>query len=88
MWILELAFDLTNDDERLARRPQHRERLKAHHAAGVVPYAGPLAGGAGAVVLWDVPDEGTVRELMAQDPYYSSPNMTEVSLRGWETLPL
>jgi uncharacterized protein len=88
MWIYELSFDLSNDEERLALRPQHRERLKAHHAAGVIPYAGPLASGDGAVVLWDVPDEATVRAHIADDPYYAAPNITEVSLREWDTLPL
>jgi uncharacterized protein YciI len=88
MWIHEVAFDLANDEERLALRGQHRDRLAVLHADGIVPYAGPLAGGAGAVVLWDLPDARSVREMLARDPYYGAPSITEVSLREWDLLAL
>ena len=88
MWILELAFDPPEHPERLARRPAHRELLSRLHAEGAVPYGGPLADGSGAVILWDLPDEASVRERMATDPYYGAPSVTEVSLRAWDPLPL
>ena len=50
--------------------------------------AGPLASGDGAVVVWDVPDEATLREHLAEDPYYAAPSVSEVSLREWDTSPL
>jgi uncharacterized protein YciI len=88
MWIVELAFDPPETPERLALRPQHRERLAVHHAAGEVVMAGPLASGAGAVMVWEGRDEEAVRELMVQDPYYTTPSVTVVSVREWGPLPL
>lgn len=88
MWILELAFDPPAHEERLARRPAHRDLLQAFHADGAVLHAGPLADGSGAVIVWDLPDEASVREHMAQDPYYDAPSVTVASLREWDNLPL
>ncbi|GIE89561.1 YciI family protein [Actinoplanes regularis] len=45
MWIVELTF--TEDPERLAARPAHRELLTALHEAGTVRMAGPLADDSG-----------------------------------------
>jgi uncharacterized protein YciI len=88
MWIVELAFDLPEAPERIALRPQHRERLKAHHAAGEIVMAGPLTDGTGAVMVWTAPDETTLRALMAQDPYYETTSVSVASVREWDPLPL
>jgi uncharacterized protein YciI len=88
MWIVELAFELPEAPERIALRPQHRERLKAHRAAGELVMAGPLTDGTGAFMVWTGPDEASVRALMAHDPYYEAPSVTVASLREWEPLPL
>lgn len=88
MWILELAFDPPGHPDRMAARPAHREVLKQLHAQGVVPYAGPMADERTGLVLWDLPDEASVREQMARDPYYEVPGVAVVSLRKWDTLPL
>jgi uncharacterized protein YciI len=88
MWIVELAFELPAPPERMALRPQHRERLKAHKAAGELVMAGPLTDGTGAFMVWTGPDEESVRALMAQDPYYTAPSVSVASLREWDPLPL
>jgi uncharacterized protein len=88
MWILELAFDPPDHEGRLARRPAHRAMLAELHAEGAVVQAGPLTDGSGAVVVWDLPDEASVRDRMARDPYYGAPSVGVLSLREWDTLPL
>ena len=88
MWIVELVFDPPEAEERLALRPAHRERLKVHHAAGELVMAGPLVSGEGGVMVWDLPDEPSLRAVLAQDPYYDTPSIVEVRLHEWDPIPL
>lgn len=83
MIVLELAF--SDSSQRLAARPAHRDRLVALHAAGRLVLAGPLADDSGALLVFRG-DRAEVSELMAADPYYTTPGVTVVSLREW--LPL
>jgi beta-phosphoglucomutase-like phosphatase (HAD superfamily)/uncharacterized protein YciI len=79
MWIVELAF--TDEPERLAARPAHRELLTALHAEGTVRMSGPLADDPGAVLVFDVPDRGTLDRLLDGDPYFRTPGV-QVALRS------
>ncbi len=80
MIVVELAF--TQDDRRLAARPAHRERLAALRESGRLLAAGPLADDSGALLIFTT-DEETVTAILADDPYYSTPGVTVVSLRSW-----
>ncbi|MCW3814945.1 YciI family protein [Micromonospora sp. DR5-3] len=80
MVVLELAF--TDDERRLAARPAHRERLARLHAEGRLAAAGPWQDDSGAMLVFRV-DVAAVREIMAADPYYTTPGVTVVSLRPW-----
>lgn len=81
MWIVELAF--TDVPDRLAARPAHRERITALHAEGKVRISGPLADDSGAVLVFDVPDRPALDELLAADPYYTTPGVEVVRIREW-----
>jgi uncharacterized protein YciI len=82
MWIVELAF--TDEPERLAARPAHRALLTKLHEAGVVRMAGPLADDSGAVIVLDLPDGAAVDDLLAADPYFTTPGVTVRHTRRWE----
>ncbi|MBB4742661.1 uncharacterized protein YciI [Actinoplanes octamycinicus] len=81
MWIVELAFGA--EPERLAARPAHRELLGKLHAAGTVRMAGPLADDSGAVIVLDTADP---QEVLRNDPYFSTPGVTVVSVREWHPI--
>lgn len=85
MYVLELAFD--DDERRLAARPAHRERLARLHAEGVLMAAGPWADDSGALLILRT-DEPGLREIIAADPYYSTPGVTVVGYRRWTPLAL
>lgn len=82
MWMVELAF--TDDPERIAARPAHRERLRALHAEGIVRMAGPWADDSGAVIVVDVDDRAAVDTMMADDPYFRTGGVTVVGVRHWK----
>jgi uncharacterized protein len=80
MYVLELAFG--DDDRRLTARPAHRERLARLHAAGLLVMAGPWDDDSGALLVFRV-DESGMREILAADPYYTTPGVTVVASRRW-----
>jgi len=89
MWIVELSFGGTPEGgtpERLAARPAHRERLVELHRTGVVRMAGPWADDAGAVLVFDVPDEAALDRLLAADPYFSTPGVQLTVKREWRPI--
>ena len=83
MYVLELAFG--DDEERLTARPAHRERLARLHAEGRLALAGPWADDSGALLVFRT-DEPGLREIIAADPYYTTPGVTIVSSRLWQPL--
>jgi uncharacterized protein YciI len=85
MYVLELAFD--GDERRLAARPAHRERLARLRAEGTLLMAGPWADDSGALLIFRT-DESGLREILAADPYYSTPGVTVVGCRPWTPLAL
>jgi uncharacterized protein len=80
MYVIELAFG--PDERRLAARPAHRERLALLHAEGRLVLAGPWADDSGALLVFRT-DEAGLREILAADPYYTTPGVTVVSSRCW-----
>jgi uncharacterized protein YciI len=84
MYVLELAFG-DDDERRIAARPGHRERLARLRARGVLVMAGPWADDSGALLIFRT-DEAGLRELLAADPYYSTPGVTVVGCRRWTPL--
>ncbi len=81
MYVVELSFD--GDPRRLAARPAHRQVLARLHAEGHVIMAGPWADDSGALLVLRVDSEAAVHELLAEDPYYSTPGVTVASVRAW-----
>jgi uncharacterized protein len=80
MFVLELTFD--DDPRRLAARPAHRARLAALHEQGRLVAAGPWHDDSGALLVFRA-DRAGVAEIMAADPYYTTPGVTVASLREW-----
>jgi uncharacterized protein YciI len=81
MWIVELSF--TRAPERLAARPGHRTQLTELHQRGVVRMAGPWADDSGALIVFDVPDAAALDQLLAADPYFTTPGVTVTAKREW-----
>jgi uncharacterized protein len=61
-----------------------RQRLAALHRAGVVRMAGPFAGDTGAMIIFDVPDGRALDELIADDPYLSTPGVKVHQIWHWQ----
>ncbi|WP_432107278.1 YciI family protein [Streptomyces sp. AA1529] len=80
MLILELAF--TDAPERLAARPAHRKQLADLHARGKLVAAGPWTDDSGAALILDV-SRRELDVLLSADPYYRTPGVRVVSVRGW-----
>lgn len=80
MYVLELTFD--DDPRRLAARPAHRDRLAALHERGLLLAAGPWRDDSGAMLVFRA-GEPEVAEIMAADPYYTTPGVTVAALREW-----
>jgi uncharacterized protein YciI len=83
MFALELSFD--DDPRRLAARPAHRERLNTLHGDGLLVLAGPWHDDSGALLVFDT-DQAGMDEIMASDPYYTTPGVTVRSVREWRTI--
>ena len=81
MYVIELAFG--DDERRLEARPAHRERLARLNAEGRLALAGPWADDSGALLVFHT-DEPGLREIIAADPYYTTPGVTIVSARRWQ----
>jgi uncharacterized protein YciI len=82
MYVLELVFDTSAAEQRLAARPAHRERLAKLLAEKRLRLAGPWPDDSGALLLFDTDEEG-MQEILAADPYYSTPGVSVAVLREW-----
>lgn len=80
MICVELSF--TSDPRRLEARPAHRQRLTELHQRGALAAAGPWDDDSGALLIFRL-DEPEVRAELGADPYYATPGVTVVSVRGW-----
>lgn len=83
MYVLELAF--TDNPRRLAARPAHRARLIALEEDGLLRLAGPWADDSGALLVFQT-DESGIRDIVAEDPYYTTPGVTIVATRAWDPI--
>lgn len=81
MWIVELDF--SDEPDRLAARPAHRQLLTALHAEGIVRMAGPITDDSGALIVFDVPDRSTLDRLLAEDEYFRIPGVRVAAVREW-----
>lgn len=81
MYAVELTF--SDEPARLELRPQHRERLATHAAAGRLLAAGPWRDDSGALLVFVVDGQEDLDRLMAEDPYYTAPGVT-VTVRDWD----
>ena len=80
MILLELKF--SDDSRRLEARPAHRARLQQLHAEGRLVMAGPWADDSGAALVFDA-DSAGMEQILADDPYYTTPGVEVVSVRSW-----
>lgn len=81
-FIREIAMN-TETTPHLAVRPVHREYVHALYERGEIRLSGPLAGDAGAVIVYEAPSLDAARALIAADPYVEAGVVDEVSLREW-----
>jgi uncharacterized protein YciI len=81
MFVVELAF--TDDPQRLAARPAHRQLLTRLHDDKVVVMAGPFADDSGALLVFDVPEVAELDRVLAADPYYRTPGVRIVRRQEW-----
>lgn len=65
-------------------RPEHRDYLTGVAARGLLLGSGPFADGApGALLVFDVPDRGTLDALLADDPFARAGVIADVEVRPW-----
>jgi uncharacterized protein len=84
IFAVELRF--TDNDRRLEVRPAHREYLATLHASGRLVSAGPWADETGAMLLYDVADEGELRDVIDKDPYTPAEVVEITAVREWRPL--
>jgi uncharacterized protein YciI len=80
-YVLQIAFD--GDPRRLAARPAHREHLRRLKEEGRLVTAGPWADDSGALHVYEVADEGELREILRSDPYTAVNGYEVVLLKEW-----
>ncbi len=81
MYAVQLAF--SDDDARLALRPQHRERLAHLAADGRLLAAGPWSDESGALLVFVVDTRDELDAILTTDPYYAAPGVTVASVHEW-----
>jgi uncharacterized protein len=81
MFALQLAF--SDDPARLDHRPAHHERLAALAAEGRLLAAGPWSDESGALLVFLVADRAEVDEIIAADPYYTTPGVEVAGVHEW-----
>ena len=80
MIVVELTFAATPD--RMSARPAHRALLETLQVEGSLHGAGPWRDDSGALLVF-TGDRPKVEQIMATDPYYSTPGVTVVAVREW-----
>lgn len=82
--VVELAF-APGEPRRLELRPGHRQILSGLHERGILRMAGPWDDDSGALLIFQTDTEG-IKQILADDPYYSAPGVTIVSVRNWNPI--
>jgi uncharacterized protein len=80
--VIAVLLELTVDERRLAARPAHRELLARLHAEGRLIVAGPWPDDTGALLLF-TGEEADVRQILAADPYYTTPGVAVAAVHVW-----
>jgi len=83
MYAVQLAYS-TEDEARLALRPQHRERLAGLASDGRLLAAGPWTDDSGALLVFSVDAREELDAILGADPYYSAPGVTVTSVQEWD----
>jgi uncharacterized protein YciI len=83
MYVIELEFD--DNPLRLAARPTHRERLLELHTSGRLVMAGPWSDDSGAMLVFRTDRDG-LDEILAADPYYTTPGVRIKVVRQWNPI--
>jgi uncharacterized protein YciI len=83
-FVLQLSFK--NDARRLEVRPAHREYLRRLLDEGRLVTAGPFADDKGALLVYEVADEGELRDILAADPYTAADVYDIEQLREWSPI--
>jgi len=83
-YVLEYRYG--DMDKRAQVRPRHLDYMNRLHDEGVVVLAGPMADGAGAMVLLRAEDEGEARGLVEEDPYAVEGVSVDAQLREWNVV--
>ncbi|WP_016699134.1 YciI family protein [Actinoalloteichus spitiensis] len=79
-----VEFSYSADTEtRHAARPRHRDYLAALAERGVLLAAGPWADDTGALLVYEVPDEAALREVLSADPYTPAGVITKTRVQEW-----
>lgn len=81
MWVVELRF--SDDAQRLAARPAHRQVLEGLHRDGQLVMAGPFADDSGALLVIDVATTDQLQRLLDDDPYHATPGVELRDIREW-----
>ena len=64
-------------------RQAHLDGLKQQKAEGVLITIGPTTDITKVFAIYEAPDEGTVRQLVENDPYWQNGIWTEYSIKEW-----
>jgi uncharacterized protein YciI len=83
--MIVVELDFSSDPRRLEARPAHRVRLERLHSEGKLVMAGPWDDDSGALLVFDV-NPADLDELLAADPYFTTPGVLVLSRRMWDPL--
>lgn len=64
-------------------RQEHLEGIKAQHEKGVLLTLGPTKDTTKVFGIYEAEDEGTVRQLVEEDPYWKNGIWTEYEVKEW-----
>ena len=82
MIAVELAY-ANPDPDRIALRPQHRERLQRLTDDGKIFGAGPWADDSGALVVFTTDSLDEAQQYVAADPYFHTAGVSVVGYHEW-----
>ncbi len=85
IFAVQYDFVAEETERRLAARPMHREWLASLKADGRLVQAGPFGDGLAALLVFDVEDEASLADLLAEDPYPKD-SFVVTSGRAWTPL--
>ncbi|ALE91648.1 hypothetical protein AOC05_03695 [Arthrobacter alpinus] len=84
IFAVEYVYGPEAEAERTEHRPAHRAWLVEQAAADVVLASGPYGDGAGALLIFQAPDEATLNEILKQDPMNLGGGVTGLKVSAWK----